>query len=521
MGTRDHLRAAVQTLSGHVPRSTVYGHLGWREIAGKWFYLHATGAVGAVGTVPGEIMVAPPDALAGFILPDPPAAVELPAAVRASLAVLDLAPDRVTAPVLGAVYRSVLGDSDFSAHLAGATGVGKTEVAALAQQHYGVGLDARHLPGSWSSTANSLEALAFAAKDALLVVDDFAPGGGVNSVARMHQEADRLFRGQGNRSGRGRLRPDGTLRPAKPPRGLVLSTGEDVPRGQSCRSRIWVVEVGAGDVDWEKLTACQADARMGLYAAALAGYLRWLAPHYGGIRRDLPAKVAKLRDDLRTEGQHAHARTPTIAADLLLGWVVWLHFAVEVGAITDAQRADLYDRVRTALLENANGQQEHVRDAEPAKHFVRLIAACLASGRAHLAARNGTAPQQTGRWGWRQEYVGSVETWRAQGERIGWVDVVDAKDGHQHVYLEPDAAYAAAQEFAREQGESLSVTSQTLWKRLREQGLLASVDAQRGRNTVRHSLDGVRREVLHLHSGSLLDTENRPNRPSGPEMSKG
>ena len=44
-------------------------------------------------------------------------------------------------------------------------GTFKTELAALAQQHYGAGLDARHLPGSWSSMGNSLEALAFAAKD--------------------------------------------------------------------------------------------------------------------------------------------------------------------------------------------------------------------------------------------------------------------------------------------------------------------------------------------------------------------
>ena len=50
-----------------------------------------------------------------------------------------------------------------------------------------------------------------------------------------HREADRLVRAQGNRSGRQRMRQDSTLRPAKPPRGLLLSTGEDVPRGHSLR----------------------------------------------------------------------------------------------------------------------------------------------------------------------------------------------------------------------------------------------------------------------------------------------
>src|SRR5437867_2728114 len=78
-------------------------------------------------------------------------------------------------PLLAAVYRAVLAPCDFSLHVCGHTGFFKTEVAALCQQHYGAGLDARHLPASWLSTGNALEAVAFTAKDALLVVDDFSP----------------------------------------------------------------------------------------------------------------------------------------------------------------------------------------------------------------------------------------------------------------------------------------------------------------------------------------------------------
>src|SRR5262249_57001791 len=107
-------------------------------------------------------------------------------------------------------------------------------------------MDARPLPASWSSTGNALEGLAFTAKDALLVVDDFCPTGSTGDVQRYHKEADRLFRGQGNRAGRQRMRADTTLRPDKPPRGLALSTGEDVPRGQSLRARLLVLDVSPG-----------------------------------------------------------------------------------------------------------------------------------------------------------------------------------------------------------------------------------------------------------------------------------
>src|SRR5262249_18416714 len=157
------------------------------------------------------------DALARYVLPNPLTTVSLRsevlfgelgkaarqeaaalvAAVRASLALLDLAPDRLSFPLLAAVYRAVLTAADFSLHLMGQSGEFKSEVAALLQQHSGAGLDARHLPGSWSSTGNSLESIAFTCKDALLVVDDFAPHGNAADVSRLHREAERLLRAQG------------------------------------------------------------------------------------------------------------------------------------------------------------------------------------------------------------------------------------------------------------------------------------------------------------------------------------
>ena len=49
---------------------------------------------------------------------------------------------------------------------------------------------------------NALEALAFSAADAVLVVDDFAPTSTAGDIDRAHRDADRLLRAQGNRSGR-------------------------------------------------------------------------------------------------------------------------------------------------------------------------------------------------------------------------------------------------------------------------------------------------------------------------------
>ena len=87
---------------------------------------------------------------------------------------LEVAPLSVTVPIYLSIWRAVLGCVSHSIYVAGSTGVGKSELAALAQQHVGPELDARNLPGSCLSTANALEAQAFALKDSIFVVDDFA-----------------------------------------------------------------------------------------------------------------------------------------------------------------------------------------------------------------------------------------------------------------------------------------------------------------------------------------------------------
>src|SRR5262249_54921733 len=237
---------------------------------------------------------------------------------RASGRARDLGPARITVPVAGAAYRAVLDECDASLHLVGPSGAFKTELAALAAQHFGAGFDSRNLPGNWSSTDNATEGLAFIAKDMVLVVDDFAPGGGSSEQARLHQKADRLFRNAGNRASRQRMRADGSLRPPKPPRALILSTGEERPRGHSCRARVIAVEVSRGDINTARLSDCQADAARGLYAAATAGFLRWLAPQYEQVRGELRAELAQLRDEHR-DGQQ-HSRTPANLAHLVVGW---------------------------------------------------------------------------------------------------------------------------------------------------------------------------------------------------------
>jgi hypothetical protein len=431
------------------------------------------------------------------VLPDVPLGDDLKRAVRASLGMVNgLATDRIAFPLLAAAYRAVLGDTDFSLHLAGPTGVFKTEVAALSEQHFGATMDARNLPASWLSTGNAQEGIAFAAKDALLVVDDFMPTGTIHDVQRYHREADRVFRAKGNHAGRQRMRPDGSLRPEKPPRALILSTGEDTPRGQSVRARLLTLEVAPGEIDVGRLTACQKDAAAGLYAASMAAFVRGLASRYDEVRAGLPAERTTLRDQALAQG--LHRRTPTIQADLALGLRYLLAFARHVQAVSAEEEAALWERGWRALAALAAEQGKHVMDEEPTRRFLDLLSETLASGRAHVSDPDGNEPDETPEaWGWRHKIVGTGDyeraEWQPQGKGIGWVD------GDQ-LYILPDAAYAEVQKFACDQGGSFSILPRTLAKRLHEKGLLASVEksADKVRYTVRKVFQGRRQTVLHL-----------------------
>jgi Domain of unknown function (DUF3854)/Domain of unknown function (DUF927) len=496
---KEHVAVAIKGLSDVIVERRIFTHTGWRRNRdGDWYFFHGGGVLGGNGHVP-NFDVALPSGLERSILPEPLTVDAVREAVQATLRLLDVAPDTVSVPIWGAIWRAVLGEADVSVHLAGPTGTGKTQLAALAQQHFGADFDARHLPGSWLSTGNALEALAFSAKDVLLVIDDFAPGGTTADIARCHREADRVLRAQGNLAGRGRLRADSTMRPTKPPRGLILSTGEDVPRGQSLRARLLVVEVSPQDVDWTRLTDCQADAARGLYAQAMAAYVRWLAPRYEEIRRNLACDIAALRQEVYRSGEHR--RTISNSASLAIGIKHFLVFALDVGAISREAHDQYWTRCWTALVQAAERQGEHQAIHEPTRQFRSLLSAAIASGRAHVAALDGSHPREPGAWGWRERVVGAGEytreEWQPQGRRVGWIE-------KSELYLEPEASYAEAQALAREQGESLTVSPQTLRKRLREKGLLASIDQARQTLTVRRVIQEHTKSVLHLHARSLL-----------------
>jgi hypothetical protein len=95
-------------------------------------------------------------------------------------------------------------------------------------------------------------------------------------------------------------------------------------------------------------------------------------------------------------------------------------------------------------------------------------------------------------WGWRRNPTGPALV--PQGSRIGWVIGND-------LFLDPISSYRVAEALACV--ERLTVSKQSLHHRLRENGLLASIDHGRQMVQVRRTLEGFARQVLHLKATDL------------------
>jgi hypothetical protein len=521
-GVKDRARHAIMTLSRRAGllRRTVYLHTGWRlvpisETEEVWAYLTSSGAIGPNGRLDGIEVRLPRQALSRYSLPDPPDGDELREAVRASLTFVDVAPDRITLPLYALMARAPLAPCDFAIHVWGSSGSLKSEIATRIVQHFGAGWTARQTPANWGDTDNSIRGLAFNLKEIVMLVDDFAPQGSRLEITRLHAKADAVIRSIGNLAGKGRMRDDTSQREDNPPRTALLSTGEEVPRGDAIQARALSVNVGPRDVSSERLTQLQTLGAQGVFASAMAGYVRWLAGRYPAIQAQLPTDLVDLRAS--ASRRDAHRRLADVVANLALGLRTWLQFAQEISAITAEEAEALWSRADPALASAASAHSQRQTAADPANRFVDLVKAGVAAGRFHLSTVTGGEPEDPAAWGWEIVKVGQGEfnhiEWRGLGEWIGAVD-------GQHVYLHPTACYSAVQSYASRSDSELAVESKTLWKRMADRGLLVTPENDPEHLSVRVTVKGVRERYVKVRASTLgVEPSDRsgPGGPIGPE----
>jgi hypothetical protein len=466
---KDRLREAIQLLSEEAARKVVYAHTGWRVIDGELTFLTAGGALDR-----DNVAVELETPLQRYNLPAPGS--DPKEAIAASLRFLEIGEPAVIWPLWASMFLAPLSEllcPAFTLWLVGPSGSFKSTVVALALCHYGE-FTVRTLPVSWRDTANYLEKQMALAKDIPLVVDDWAPAQDMARAREYEAKAEQVARAQGNRMGRGRLRADTSSRAKYIPRGLLVSTGEQLPSGQSHTARLFSLEMELNSINPGKLTQAQQEAF--LYPQAMSNYILWLKESWEDISGGLPKAWEGWRNQARAESRHP--RLPEAVAWLYASFNLALDFAEERGGLDHGKAEEHREEAWKILVELAANQGGRVEEERPGRRFIEPLRSLVDQGRAVFAHKDDEAPRKAVP----AEMV------------IGW----ETKDGYY--LLDPQAAFAAVHDFCQRTGAPFTFKPNAVWKDLKR---LNYIECSNGRTSDVAWIYGQSKRVIKLKKRAL------------------
>lgn len=504
-GKADEFRATLQLLSRPVPRRQVFGFTGMRKVGDQWVYLHAGGALGANGPVEDvEVRIERKEVRRFAFPPIPDDARAVARAVRAAFDLFRFGDPKVMIPLLAATWRAPLGTSPLTLFLAGQQESGKSQMAALAQQHFGPSMHARALPATVKSyTAKSTNALRGIVGDAVFVYDDYLITGNARDDADLASRIDEVTRAQFGGVGRGALQTGGSLvADGAPPRSLLILTGEAAPHLQSIVSRMLTLSVVRRDDD---IKPVKERAARGDYALAMAAFIRWLCPQYDAVRAELPDVVSSTAERLTTGRD---SRTAELLGECAAGLRKFLEFApgaTEVlggdGAITRAEVDALREQAWRVFQGLLGDQRGRVTARDPFKRLMGILGSALLMKLCHLTAPDGSAPMDAHRWGWKAKgsrasvggdadddgVCSDVEPDMIPGGPcLGWIE-----PGSTILYTRAEAMLAIARDLANKNNDALPLDAAQLGRGLYDRGLLAADEwKSRKTYTVRRVVSG-------------------------------
>jgi hypothetical protein len=479
---KDKIRHAIQSLAQDIDREHIFTHLGWKEINNEWIYLHSNGAIG------GEDyrVNLEKENMQKYALPEN--TEDLHNAIKLSLDTLNLAERSTTIPLLAMIGLAPLCEvlkqagiePAFVLWLVGESGSRKSTLVALYLNHFGNFPDGKSLPSSFKDTSNSIEKKAFITKDSLLVIDDYHPTASPIEAKKMEQLAQEILRGYGDRIGRTRMRPDGTLRKPYPPRGIAIVTAEDKPTaGTSTTARYFPIEMDRKSVNLSLLTQMQRDQWK--LSHAMRGYIEWLKPQMDNLPGQLKEMFINVRDGQMDKERHG--RINDSVSWLYIGILVYTNFAVETGVMNKDNQTRLLSEAYKVFNEVSEKQAIFMNDDKPAVLFITGLRELLATRVVYV---NDTLDPEA----------------RKEGKMIGYCD-------NEYFYLHSQTAFEEVKKFYERQGLNFPVTAQTLFKHLEmENRILVKKEKSKTERTLTKKINGKNGRYLWLHKNALeIDDE--------------
>lgn len=361
----------------------------------------------------------------------------------------------VTRSLLAAVGVAVLHRftevSPFTLWLVGRTGAGKSYLAKLFMNFFSKNILNAGAVASWSSTPNYLQRTGYFFKDALFLIDDYKP------ELIKHEAIVRLLQNYADGTGRGRLKCDATTNTSRPIRGLLMSTGEDVPEHTaSALARSIIINVPQQEKDLRRGHRCSQESSR--YRGVMADMVQQFLKR--GRLAVFPKMVRALQEYYYRDiaGKENDSRIANNFALLAAGFVavaryfadVWPNWKAEVGTFLTQDLKVIRDEMVGAAKEQ-----------QASEVFWSVLQTLIAHEVVAIENQSGDKGKVV---------IGKPLYKRADATQTG---------PHDLYCISTDLALAQVNICLREQGRpDLKVTAGTLLDQLRFEGRLFSEDGQ-------------------------------------------
>jgi Domain of unknown function (DUF927) len=357
------LRTAISVISaGRTKEKHETTNFGWVDTAGS-AYLVPGGVITKHGfqpAGPGDLQVSLSDCGQASYLGMRPLASSDVREVKKHIAYefRALHDERITDALLGMVSTAVLRrfagvTQRFTGWFMGETGTGKTLLNKLGMSFFGDYSpveDSRFV--SWSSTPNSIERAGYYYRDALFLVDDFKTG------TAQYTQVVRILQAYADGAARGRLKADATFNPARPIRGQMVVTAENMLDNQSSSvARTIIIPVP----EPKSKSPTLRDRCLGqccYYSGLLADYLVWL------MQRNVPARFANHVHSSVSTYQALIAGQPNdmrIASNFGVLAAAYLYFAEYLSDVWPNARVRAQQFINRDLVELMQNMVQHVK----------------------------------------------------------------------------------------------------------------------------------------------------------------
>lgn len=349
-------------------------------------------------------------------------------------------------------------EPEFCLFLIGKTGSGKTTMAELISCIFNRNNTKVHC--NFNDTIASIEVVANALKDTIMIMDDFYPTNG-NEKGEQKYKLERINRMYGDAKGKSRTNIGLKETKELNGNGMCLITGEQESDNLSTQVRYLGINVDNDTINFEAITHYQ-NSNLN-YCDFFYWFISWISSNVNYIITFIRANFNNVRTNITTSLK-SHKRLSSIAAFFITTKLIFTEY-VKITLGEESQEftflvneADYYifDAVKTHALNTLN--------TTPEKLFIEGLNELIVSHEVKIYKTGELVPKNTKFHGY---------------------------EDSEKYYLIPETVKECVYNFWEKKGKCISYTKNALYKKLSELGLLeTSLDKNSIRNTVNYRFNG-------------------------------